>query len=74
MTIFVPLHRGNVASSFGTVVFIPIRQRFVVAKYLRVFAVKPPPIAERVKTPQVGLYLVSFVYLVARCEQTETWI
>jgi hypothetical protein len=68
MIIFVPIHRDDVAGVFGTVVLVPIRQRLVMAKNLCIFAVEPPPIAERVKTPKVGLYLISVVYLVARCE------
>jgi hypothetical protein len=68
MTILVPIHRDDVASSFGTVLFVPICQRSVVAEDLCVFTVEPPPIAERVKTPKVGLYLVPVVYLVVRCE------
>jgi hypothetical protein len=68
MILFVPIHRDDVAGVFGTVVLILIRQRFIMAKDLCVFAVELPPVAERVKTPKVGLYLISVVYLVARCE------
>jgi hypothetical protein len=68
MVVFVPIHRDDVAWVFGTVVLILIRQRFIVAKDLRVFAVEPPPVAECVETPEVGLYLISVVYLVGRCE------
>lgn len=68
MTVFVLIHRDDVAGVFGTVVLILIRQRFIPAKDLRVFAVEEPPVAERVKTPEVSLYLISVAYLVARCE------
>jgi hypothetical protein len=68
MIIFVPIHCDDVAGVFGTVVLIPIRQRSIMAKDLRIFAVQPPPISERVKTSKVGLYLISVVDLIASCE------